>query len=79
MVSRQHIVYLDVMKVSCLCLPSLKPLVGLQCPGEVGSMRNERSNSDFRSESGQHCWASATRSTFTCNTYINNAHKKHYT
>lgn len=60
--------YLDVMKVSCLCLPSRKPFVALVWPGEDGSDRKERSNSAFRSSSGQHSCAKATRSTLTCNT-----------
>lgn len=58
--------YLEVMKVSCLCFPSLKAFAGLLWPGEEGSLRNKRSNSAFRLRSGQHCCASVTRSTLTC-------------
>lgn len=59
---------LDVMKVSCLCLPSRKPFGAFVWPGEEGSDRKERSSSAFRSSSGQHSWARPTRSTLTCST-----------
>lgn len=60
--------YLDVMNVSCLCLPSRKPFGAFEWPGDEGSERKERSSSAFRSSSGQHSWARPTRSTFTCHT-----------
>lgn len=61
----QNKFYLEVIKVSCLCFPSLNPLVVLVRPGEDGSDRKERSNSECKSKSVQHFSESSIKSTFT--------------
>lgn len=57
--------YLEVMKVSCLCLPSLNPFVVFVRPGDDGSDKNDLSNSACKSKSLQPFSDSSIKSTFT--------------